>query len=76
MTRTGEETPELSLRLQAALLALGRLSSGCQAFLDVLDGDALVRLGLADLYGKGQFVLTVKGEEMLDRLRRQPRQEP
>lgn len=51
-----------------ALLALKSISEGKDAFLNVIDGDNLVRKGLAELFGKGQFVLTAEGEEALKKL--------
>lgn len=51
-----------------ALLALGKLSEGKEAFLNVIDADELVELGLADRFGKGQFVLTEQGREHLKRV--------
>ncbi|MDF3023697.1 MAG: hypothetical protein K0R10_1058 [Alphaproteobacteria bacterium] len=50
-----------------ALRALGRISAGMATFLNVIDADALVRLGLAERYGKGQFTLTDAGRDLLDR---------
>ena len=51
-----------------ALLALKRISGGEITFLNVLDADILVRKGLADRYGKGQFVLTDAGYALLKNL--------
>ncbi len=51
-----------------ALLALGKLSEGKAAFLNVTDADELVKMGLADRFGKGQFVLTDQGRERLKRV--------
>jgi len=61
---------ELTKQNCYALLALGRITGGEESFLNVLDADDLVRLGLADRYGKGQFALTQKGHEALTRLLR------
>lgn len=57
-----QEPLQLTERELAALLALKRLSEGGIAFLNVLDADLLVQKGFADLFGKGQFVLTTKGD--------------
>lgn len=51
-----------------ALLALGRIIEGKQSFLNVLDADDLVRLGLAHRYGQGQYTLTELGEGTLKKL--------
>jgi hypothetical protein len=61
----GEPDIQLTERERAALLALHRITNGEQAFINVPDADLLVRKGLADLYGKGQYVLTAKGESFL-----------
>jgi len=65
-----EKDVELSLteRERKALLALARISSGQQTFLSVLDADLLVAKGLADLFGKGQYVLTDEGRAFLSGL--------
>lgn len=59
----------LNTKQQKALLALGQISEGNEVFLNVLDADELVILGLADLFGKGQFVLTDNGWKELNLLR-------
>ena len=59
---------ELSKPNINALLALGRITEGKESFLNVLDADELVRLGLANRYGKGQYTLTLSGEEILKKL--------
>lgn len=48
-----------------ALLALQKICSGEECFLNVIDGDRLVKNGFAEIYGKGQFVLTARGLEIL-----------
>lgn len=50
-----------------ALRALGKISDGNPAFLNVLDADALVQKGLAERFGLGQFVLTDLGRGLLAR---------
>jgi hypothetical protein len=51
-----------------ALLGLGRIAEGKQSFLNVLDADDLVRLGLANRYGSGQYTLTELGEDTLKKV--------
>lgn len=51
-----------------ALLALGKLSRGQDAFLNVIDADLLVDRKLAERIGKGQFILTEEGLALLARL--------
>ncbi len=50
-----------------ALRALGTISGGNPAFLNVVDADALVVKGLAERFGLGQFVLTDQGRDLLAR---------
>jgi hypothetical protein len=50
------------------LRTLGRISRGEETFLNVIDADKLVEIGLAERFGKGQYVLTAKGEETLSHL--------
>jgi hypothetical protein len=59
---------ELSKANTYALLALGRITEGKDSFLNVLDADDLVRLGLAYRYGKGQYILTQIGEDTLKKV--------
>lgn len=49
----------------SALLALGRISDGHKAFLNVLDADLLVTKKLAERIGKGQYILTDEGHAMI-----------
>lgn len=56
---------QLNDREQRALLALGKISAGQVAFLNIPDADILVRKGLAELFGKGQYILTEKGRAIL-----------
>lgn len=60
--------PELTAPERRALLALEKLTAGEETFLNVIDADALVRKGLAELFGKGQFILTDQGYRLLDTL--------
>jgi len=60
-----EEELALTEREKNALLALAKITSGQQTFLNVLDADLLVAKGLADLFGKGQYVLTDDGRDFL-----------
>jgi hypothetical protein len=62
-----EKSEECTLteREHKALLALAKISSGQQTFLNVLDADMLVRKGLADIFGKGQYVLTEQGSALI-----------
>jgi len=62
--------PELTSQERRALEALSRITAGDTTFLNVVDGDALVRKGLAELFGKGQFVLTDQGHQALEILHR------
>lgn len=66
----------LSRENRAALLALGRISEGYASFLNVIDADELVRLGLADRYGAGQYTLTRTGEETLRMMARSQHAHP
>ncbi len=50
-----------------ALRALGRISDGHAAFLNVLHADLLVAKNLALRFGAGQFVLTDAGRGLLER---------
>jgi len=65
-----ENPAELKLteREARALFSLARISCGEQAFLNVLDADDLVKKGLAEIFGKGQYVLTDAGEALLAKL--------
>lgn len=58
----------LSQRELLALLALKKISGGGTAFLNVLDADLLVNKGLAERFGKGQFVLTEEGSALIKKL--------
>lgn len=59
-----QKPPSLTARELTALLALKKISDGQVTFLNVLDADMLVRKGLAERFGKGQFVLTERGLEL------------
>ena len=48
-----------------AIRALERITMGEECFLNISDADQLVELGLADRFGKGQFVLTEAGRQLL-----------
>jgi len=50
-----------------ALHALGRMSNGMAAFLNIIDADQLVSLGFAEKIGKGQFILTEKGRTTIEK---------
>lgn len=56
---------ELTERQLRALKSLGEISAGKQTFLNVIDADELASLGLAERFGKGQFVLTSSGVQLL-----------
>lgn len=56
---------QLSEREQRALQALEKISAGQLVFLNIPDADVLVAKGLAELFGKGQYVLTEKGRMVL-----------
>ncbi|HWR53954.1 MAG TPA: hypothetical protein VN428_22775 [Bryobacteraceae bacterium] len=58
---------------KAALLALGKISAGERAFLNVIDADSLVHMGLAESFGMSQFALTEQGRSLLDKLQPQLR---
>lgn len=62
-------TGDLSPRELAALVALQKISAGESCFLNVLDADLLVRKGLAEMFGKGQFILTDEGHDLLKKIR-------
>jgi len=48
------------------LRTLGRICRGEVTFLNVIEADKLVELGLAERFGKGQYVLTARGEDVLE----------
>lgn len=60
-----QELTNLTERELLALLALKKITSGEVTFLNILDADILVSKGLADRFGKGQFILTDRGYEAL-----------
>ena len=62
---------ELTIREKNALLALGKISAGQQAFLNVIDADILVKKGLAERFGKSQFMLTDRGRALIGILQRE-----
>ncbi len=61
-------TADLSPRELAALLIIKKISLGEIHFLNVLDADLLVERGLAERFGKGQFILSDQGRELLKQI--------